>query len=118
MTWLIAHVGAKAARIIMFAVVVIAVLLIMVGMARCSHNSVDEHVERTSISADAMANAAMSAVATIESHQAAEAEAERAVAATQGNVTNAQSTDAIRSAVIDGVCRSASHRNDPACKVR
>jgi len=118
MTWLIARVGANAARIIMFVLIVILVLLVMVAMVRCSHNSVDENIEHTAISADAMANAAMSAVATIENHQAAEVEADRAVAATQGNVTNAQSPDAIRSAVIDGVCRSASHRNDPACKVR
>ena len=108
----------RAIRIVVFVVGSLIIIGAMFILQQCARERDLPQVTQTELSGDAMANAAQSAVETIGNYNQAERETDVATANTQGTISHAQSPDAIRDAVLDGLCRSSSHRNDPACKVR
>jgi hypothetical protein len=118
--FLVSRFGATAAKRIFFAIIVLFVLIVLIGLAKCGgvDRTAERQAEQTTRSGDASANAASAAIDTIENRHDADTTGDAAVAATQGTIDNAQNPDDVRSAVLDGVCAKASHRNDPACPVR
>lgn len=89
---------------------IVAVLIALVfTITRCNMPT-----ERT----DAYSNAASVAIGTIENRTVTERDIERATAVAQMEIANATDPDAVRAAVLAGVCGSSAHRNDPACALR
>jgi|SRR5882757_8819174 len=119
-TWLTGKVGATFAKPMLFTVIAVLIAIIVFTLAKCTggDNTAQQQATQTTRSGDAMANSASSAIGTVENRHDADATGDAAVAATQGNIDNAQNPDDLRGAVLNGVCRKTSHRNDPACKVR
>lgn len=99
------------------------VLLIILGasLTMCSsggNKQAAEQAKQTTNSGEAIADAAQDAVANIESNRITNEDIDAAVRETQENLDHAEDPDAVRAAVIAGVCGNPAHRNDPACKVR
>lgn len=120
MTWLISLVGARAAKPVLYVLAVLIALGLVFTLARCTRpdNAVVEQATQTTRSGEAIANAAGAAVLTIDNRAVTERDIDTATAVITENIDNAQNYDAVRAAVVAGVCRQASHRNDPACAMR
>lgn len=96
----------------------IALLLGLVFLlGRCSgdNDDVAAQVEQTTASSEAIADAAEHAIETIGERTATDAAIDQAVEDAVQEIENAESPDAVRAAVVNGLCRSSAHRNDPAC---
>jgi hypothetical protein len=99
----------------------VIVVMVVAGLAirSCTRdNTAQRQAEQTTASGDAYANAAENAIDTIGNRVVTERDIDNAINNVQQEILNAQDPAAIRSAVLDSVCRSPSHRNDPACAVR
>lgn len=120
MIWLSKLVGERAARIVAFAIVVLVTLAIIALVVRCSprDDTAQRQADQTTRSSDAIAGAAANAIETIDNRTVTEADVDAAVDQTVKDIQNAPNDDAVRAAVLAGVCGQASHRNDPACTVR
>jgi hypothetical protein len=103
--------------------IVLGALLLVGGiflLGRCTggNDDVAAQVEQTNRSGEAVANAAEMAIEKIEDRTVTDAAVDQAVASTVKEIDRAESADAVRAAVIAGLCGTPSHRNDPACQVR
>lgn len=119
MKWLTLNFGANAAKwIVRGLAVLIVVLCLMLLLSRCGHGNdqAGRQAEQTTRSSEATANSSASAIGTIENRHDTDANGDAAVIATQGAIANAATPSERHSAVVAGVCRKPSHRNDPACK--
>lgn len=99
------------------------VLLIILGasLTMCSsdgNKQAAEQAKQTTNSGEAIADAAQDAVAKIETNRVTNQDIDAAVRETQENLDHAEDPDAIRAAVIAGVCGNPAHSRDPACKMR
>lgn len=113
-------VGPKLARPVAFGLLAALVLLMIFVVVRCQprDTTAQQQAQQTTRSSDAIADAASGAIATIENRTITDADIDAATDAAVEDIANAQDPVAVRSAVLDRVCRQASHRNDPACAVR
>lgn len=120
MPWWIAFKASKAFKPVLGIAAVLIVLGLVYMLGRCSgdNDDVEAQAEQTNRSGEAIADAAKMAIDKVEDRVATEKSIDAAVAATTTEIENAQDVDAIRSAVIAGVCKQAAHRNDPACIVQ
>lgn len=118
--FLIKMVGERAAKPVFFGLIGVVIVACAIMLAKCSgrDRTAERQAEQTTRSGDAYANASNAAIGTIERRHDTDAAGDSGVAETQRTIDNAQDPDAVRNAVIDRVCRSASHRHDPACPVR
>ena len=119
-TWLAGIVGEKAAKPVLFgAFALLLIIATLIVTKSCSNDrAVQEQADQTNRSGEAIADAAQSAIATIGNRTATDKVVDQAVATAQGNIDNAQDANAVRNAVLDSVCGSPAHRNDPACSMR
>lgn len=118
--WLIPLVGERAAKPVFIGLVVLLIFGVGFGLAKCSgrDDTAQRQAEQTSASGDAIANAAQDAVQTITNRTVTDRDVDQATDEAMKDIGNAVDPDSVRDAVLDGVCGQASHRNDPACKVR
>lgn len=118
-TWLAGKVGANFAKPVFFAGCAILIAIIAFTLAKCSEDhTAERQAEQTTKSGEAFANSATTAIEIIGNRTVTDATVDQAVADTQRNINDAENPDLLRGAVIDRVCRSPSHRSDPACAVR
>ena len=97
----------------------VAIGLVIVLLATCHRdNGAGKQAEQTTRSGDAMSNAAANAIDTLQNRTATDDTINAATDNAMKEIGNAQSPDDVRSAVLAGVCASASHRSDPACRVQ
>lgn len=88
-------------------------------LTQCGGNDdAAKQAQQTSKSGAAINAAASDAVNTITNRNATEDTIDQGLAAATEAIHNAKDTDTVRNAVLDSVCKQASHRNDPACRVR
>jgi hypothetical protein len=119
MMWLSGIVGEKAVKWVVIAFAAALLIGAILIVSRCSHdNTAERQSEQTSASGGAIANAAADAIETITNRTVTEGDIDAATATAQEEIENASDPDTVRGAVIAGVCGQASHRNDPACRVR
>ena len=96
-----------------------ALLALIFAVVSCRHdNGAGKQAEQTTRSGDAMSNAAANAIDTLQNRTATDDSINAATDNAMKEIGNAQSPDDVRSAVLAGVCASASHRSDPACRVQ
>ncbi len=92
------------------------ILLIVFSLGRCTDdNGEAEQAKQTTASSEALSEAAEVAIDKLESRQATDVTIDAAVAATTTEITNANDVDAVRAAVVAGLCNQPAHRGDPAC---
>lgn len=100
-----------------FAVLLLIGIVFLLG--RCTGSDDDKQVaaqtEQTNRSSEAITNAAQVAIDKIGQQRANEATVDKVVSATVSEINSAPDVDAVRSAVIRGLCNTPSHVNDPAC---
>lgn len=115
--WLIPIVGEKLAKPLMIGGGIILLIGAIFLLGRCTGNDdeLEAQVEQTSRSSEAIADAAEMAIDKVEDQTATERSIDIAVAETVASIEGAQDADAVRNAVIQGLCSKPSHRNDPAC---
>jgi tRNA A37 N6-isopentenylltransferase MiaA len=115
--WLTAIVGSKLARPVLIGGTVLLVVLLAFGLGYCSRDddALEAQVEQTNRSGEAVADAAEMAIDTIGDRTATDAEIDDAVQRTVDRIAGAEDADAVRNAVITGLCGQREHRNDPAC---
>ncbi len=120
MEWLVAKIGAKAAKVVTVAGIIFLALLIAFLFGKCSDRSPDiaKQVEQSNSSAEAFGDAAEDAANMIGDRFATETDIDNAVEQVKDDIGNAKSPAAIRDAVLDSLCRKPSHRDDPACAVQ
>lgn len=120
MNWLITKIGAKAARVVTIAGIVLLAVLIALLFGRCSDRSsdIEEQIKQSNASSEAFGEAAENAANLIGDRFATESDIDNAVEQVKDQIGNAKSPTAIRDAVLDSLCRKPSHRDDPACAVR
>jgi len=117
--WLVAKIGSKWAARVVIAVIGIVLLAIVFTIGRCSrHDDNTAQVNQTTASSDAIANAATTAIGTIQNRSVTEKDIDHATAVAQIEIDQAVDPAAVRGAVVTGVCANPAHRNDPACAVR
>jgi len=100
---------------------VVFIIIVAASLSQCSSagdKQAAEQAKQTTNSGEAIADAAQDAVAKIETNRVTNQDIDAAVKETQENLEHAEDPDAIRAAVIAGVCGNPAHRSDPACKVR
>ena len=102
------------------AVIALGVLLLVGAiflLGRCTGNNdeLEAQVEQTNRSGEAIADAAEMAIDKIGDQAVTERSIDTAVAETVASIEGAQDADAVRNAVIAGLCSQHAHRNDPAC---
>lgn len=105
--------------VVLGGIVLVGILLLVVfGPGACKSRQAVEQAKQTTRSGEALGNAAASAVGTLENRVVTDKEIDAAVANVQKEIGSAQDLDAVRNAVLSGVCQKPSHRNDPACAVQ
>lgn len=117
LTWFARLVGARLA-LPAFIAVCLALLAGLAWLAWPKDRTAEAQAIQTTKSGEAIANAAAEAVNTVAERGAAEKAVDNTVTAIQEKITHAQSPDAVRNAVLDGLCQQQAYRDDPACKVR
>lgn len=118
MAWIAAIVGERFARPVFYGLIVAAIFVAGFTVARCTKRPDTSQAEQTSKSGDAIANAAASAIETIGNRTVSDVAVDRATVQATKGIDDAQDVDAVRRAVLDGVCNQAAHSRDPACAVR
>lgn len=113
-------VGQKLAKPAFFVLMAIVLggALFLLGRCKGDNDEVVAQIEQTNRSGEAIANAAEMAIEKLDDRTVTDAAVDQAVASTVQEIGRAESADAVRDAVIDGLCREPQHRNDPACAVR
>lgn len=106
-------------------IAIVGSVLLLIGLVfllgRCSgddNEDVEAQVEQTNRSGEAIANAAEMAIEKVGDRTATDEIVDQAVAATVKEIGHAESSDAVRNAVINGLCGQAQFSNDPACRVQ
>lgn len=105
-------------RWIAIAVGVVVLIVALIMVSRCGRPDAVKQAEQTTRSNDATADAAAVAINALEGRVAKDGEIDRAVGVAMMEIENATDPDAIRAAVLAGVCDKPEHRDDPACAVR
>jgi low affinity Fe/Cu permease len=118
--WLAAVVGQRAAKPVFFGLLAVLLLGTMFLLGKCSNDDdeIAAQVEQTNRSGEAVANAAEMAIDKLEDRTVTDQAIDQAVASTTQEIGRAETADAVRAAVIAGVCDEPEHRHDPACRVR
>jgi type IV secretory pathway VirB6-like protein len=117
--WLIPIVGERFAKPVFFGLIAVILLGGVFALGRCGgDDTAQRQAEQGNRSGEAIAGAARQAIATIGDRTASDKTVDQAVDQATKDIDDAQDVDVIRGVVIDSVCQSASHRNDPACRVR
>ena len=118
-TWLASIVGEKFARPVLIGLTVLLLVGGIFLLGYCSRDDksdeLEAQVEQTNRSGEAIADAAEMAIDTIGDRVATESTIDEAVERTVDRIEGAQDADAVRNAVIAGLCSQREHRNDPAC---
>lgn len=118
-TWLAGIVGPKLARPLFYGGAALLLVALIFTLGYCSRDDksdeLEAQVEQTNRSGEAIANAAEMAIDRIGGQTATDEAIDAAVDNTVDRIEGAQDADAIRNAVIQGLCTKPSHRNDPAC---
>lgn len=121
-TWLITAWASKLGRPLMIGGGIVLLLLLVFALGRCTGgndtNAIKAQADQTNRSSEAIADAASDAVTMLEHRTATEDAIDQVVSQTVDEINGAQSPDAVRAAVLAGVCSQPSHRNDPACITR
>ena len=123
MTWVIAKlagvVGERFARPVLIGLVVLLLVGGIFLLGRCSKDDYEDdyraQIDQTNRSGDAAADAAQAAIEILEGRTATEDAIDQIVTQTVNEIDQAADADAVRAAVLAGVCGSPEHRNDPAC---
>lgn len=120
MTWIAGILGTKAGKIGagVLGVLLLGVLIFALGRCTGGNDDVAAQVEQTNRSGEAAADAAEMAIDTLEDRTVTDAAIDAAVTKATQEIENAETVDAVRSAVIDSLCGQTAHRNDPACRVQ
>lgn len=120
MEWLIAKIGAKAARAVIVAGIIMLALLIAFMFGKCSDRSDDiaTQIKQSNSSAEAYGDAVENAANRIGDRTATDRDIDNAVEQVKDKIGNAKDPAAVRDAVIDSLCRKPSHRDDPACAMQ
>jgi hypothetical protein len=119
--WLATKVGAKLAKPVLFGGMFLLVIAAVFLLGRCTGNDNEDvaaQVEQTNRSGEAIADAAEMAIDDIGEQTATEAVIDQAVEEATREIDRAESADAVRAAVIAGLCGQREHRDDPACQVQ
>lgn len=118
-TWLATIVGPKLARPVLIGLTVLLLVGGIFLLGYCSRDDksdeLEAQVEQTNRSGEAIADAAEMAIDTIGDRVATESTIDEAVERTVDRIEGAHDADAVRNAVIAGLCSQREHRNDPAC---
>lgn len=98
-------------------VVFIALILLV---SHCAHRdtTAEQQAQQTNRSGEAAANAAHTAITTLENRTVTEANLDATVRQATQDIRDAQTVDAVRDIVLSSVCGSKAHINDPACRVQ
>lgn len=120
LAWLASIVGQRAAKPVFFAVLAVVLLGSMFLLGKCSNDddAIQAQVEQTNRSGEAISNAAEMAIDKLEDRTVTDQAIDQAVSSTVQEIDRAETADAVRAAVIAGVCGQPEHRADPACRVR
>jgi hypothetical protein len=117
---IMAFLATKAGKIVGGVLGILLVLGLVYALGKCSDSDADvaAQVEQTNRSGEAVANAAEMAIDKIGDRTLTDGVVDQAVAEVTQEIGHAESVDAVRGAVIDGMCGQPEFRNDPACRVR
>lgn len=107
----------RYANLLKIAGVVLAciALMLLASWLLGKDDAAEHQAEQTTASGNAIADAAQDAIATIGTQAADEQAINDAVDEATANIAKAPDTEAVRSAVIAGVCQQRAHKDDPAC---
>lgn len=116
-TWVAGFVGEKFAKPLVWAGLILLLVgsIFLLGRCTAGDDTDEAQIEQTTRSSDAIATAAEDAIETLEGRTATEDAIDQVVAETVTNIEAAPDAEAVRRAVLAGVCQQAAHRNDPAC---
>lgn len=118
MTWIRKLFTGEAAYWVLPVIAFIAMVGVIVMLDRCGPNKEAEQAAQTTRSGEAISGAAQDAIETLEGRTVTEQNIDIAVEAATKEIDHAQDVDAVRAAVVRGLCQSPSHSDDPACIVR
>lgn len=116
MAFLATKIGKFSAIGLGIALLLAAVFLL--GKCDNDDDQIKAQVEQTNRSGEAISAAAEMAIDKLEDRTVTDSAVNAAVDQVKQEIGNAQSADAIRDAVVGGLCGQAEHRSDPACVVR
>ena len=112
-------VGAKFAKPLTWSVLALLLVGGIFLLGRCSKDNYEDEyraqIEQTNLSSDAASDAAESAIKILDGRVATEDAIDQIVSQTITQIDTAADSDAVRAAVMVGVCGTTEHRNDPAC---
>jgi hypothetical protein len=112
-------VGAERAVPVLIFGLMLLLLIVSGTVYSCTRpDDAAEQARQTTLSGEAIANAADNAVETVDNRAVTESDIDNAARTAMEEVGNATDLDSMRNAVLDGVCGQSSHYNDPACRVR
>lgn len=98
---------------------VIALIIFGLAAARCVHEwQGGQEAKQTTKSANAITNAAVDAIGTIENRSRADQAIDAATDQTRKDISNASDPSDVRRAVVNGLCSRPEYKRDPACTVR
>ena len=119
-TWLTSKVGSKLARPLVIGGLILLLVLVVFLVGRCTTGDDTDgaQIEQSNSSSNAIADAAADAIKTFDERTATEDAIDKVVSETVSEIEAAPDADAVRSAVLAGVCSQQAHMNDPACTTR
>lgn len=110
-------VGEKFAKPLTWSVLVLLLIggTFLLGRCTAGDDTDGAQIEQTTRSSDAIADAAQGAIEILDGRVATEDAIDQVVAQTVKDIDIAANPDAVRQAVLAGVCGTPEHRNDQAC---
>jgi hypothetical protein len=109
--------GSKYHYVLIAGIIMLLLVTIVIGVGSCGRRDTSQ-IEQSAASAEAANSAGAAAVNTAASVAADEIAADARTRQTIKEIDNAQTPDAVRSAVLDRLCGQETHLLDPACRVR
>lgn len=113
---------ASMARYVIIGVIMLLLVVILLSAFQCQgwrgRKAVEAQADQTNASGEAIGKAGSNAVNVATDRAANDAKIDADVASSQRDISDAETSDDVRDAVLRGIClRDPSHRDDPACAV-
>jgi len=109
--------GSKYHYALIAGIIVLLLATVILGVGSCGRRDTSQ-IEQSAASAEAANAAGAAAVNTAASVAADEIVSDARTRQTVKEIDNAETPDAVRSAVLGRLCGQETHRLDPACRVR
>ena len=104
----------------LYAGVALLIAGFVIGVTQCAPEPQDpkHQIEAGTKAADAVGDAAKEVIEALDNQRVTEVAIDSAIGTIEKEIDNAKDADAVRAAVISGLCGTQAHRDDPACAMQ